>query len=349
MTIPPDYFSSIAAMPPIAGQRTVLAEALLVAPRYTRRVYEILEVAAPHDLASRLFDAGLALLIALNILALSLESVAPIQTRFSATFFWFEMFSVCVFSIEYLLRIWSCVGARESASKSRLLFRLRFAMRPMVIIDLLSILPFYLGMMFNLDLRFLRAMRLLRVLKLTRYSPAATLLIRTIHQEREALSAAMFFLVIVLTIAASGIYMFENRAQPEAFASIPAAVWWAITTLTTVGYGDVTPITVGGKAFGMCIMIIGIGMVALPTAILASAFSDQLRNRREEYQDMVDVALEDGIVSAPERSELEHIRKRLGMGPEEAERILKQELQGFVRARRSCPHCGHKQEIAETD
>jgi voltage-gated potassium channel len=238
------------------------------------------------------------------------------------------------------------VEAKGNRPQSDLRFRVRYALRPIVLIDLLAVLPFYLGMFFNIDLRFLRALRIARVFKLTRYSPAFALLTRAIHQERHALSAAMFFLFITLIIASSGIYMFEHRAQPQAFGSIPAAVWWAIATLTTVGYGDVTPITIGGKAFGIGVMVIGVGMVALPTAILASAFSEQLRRRREEYQEMVDVALHDGIVTTAERSELERIRGRLGLSEADAERILRRELRNLLADKRDCPHCGHPAEPA---
>ena len=307
---------------------------------FKRRVWEIVETAAANDVASRRFDIAISTLIALNILALTLESVEAIGTRWAGWFFAFELFSVAVFTAEYVARLWSCVEADDASGSGHLGFRCRYALRPIVLIDLLAVLPFYLGVLFHLDLRFLRALRLLRVLKLTRYSPAVALLFRTLRQERESLSAAMFFLLIVLVITASGIYMFENRAQPEAFGSIPAAVWWAITTLTTVGYGDVTPLTPGGKAFGVLVMIVGIGMVALPTAILASAFSEQLSRRREEYQVQVDDALADGVITDDEAAKLETIRRQLGMGEEEAERILKHELRAWLEDKQPCPHCG---------
>ncbi|MBT8447378.1 MAG: ion transporter [Gammaproteobacteria bacterium] len=313
-----------------------------------KRVHQIVEAAEIGDISSRRFDQFIVTLILLNVIAITLESVASIRAAHATLFFAFEAFSVAVFSTEYVLRIWSCVEAKARARDSNSKHRLRFAMRPLVIIDLLAILPFFLSVLFHVDLRFLRALRLARILKLTRYSPAFALLVRAIEQERHALSAAMFFMLVILIIASSGIYMFENAAQPEAFSSIPAAVWWAVATLTTVGYGDVTPVTAAGKMFGTTIMIVGVGMVALPTAILASSFSEQLQRRREEYQDMVDVALKDGVVTAAEQVELDAIRERLGLSEMDAERILQREVQDLLKDRRSCPHCGKRIGAPET-
>ena len=307
-----------------------------------KRTYQIIEAAEAGDRTSRRFDQFIVWLILFNVIAITLESVATLADRYGSLFFAFEMFSVIVFTSEYVLRIWSCVEARALNGGSDFAYRLRYACRPLILIDLLAVLPFYLGVFFNIDLRFLRALRLARILKLTRYSPAFALLMRAIEQERHALSAAVFFMFVILIIASSGIYMFENAAQPEAFSSIPAAVWWAIATLTTVGYGDITPVTTAGKMFGTAIMIVGVGMVALPTAILASSFSEQLQRRREEYQDMVDVALKDGVVTAAEQQELETIRERLGLSEADAERILRRELQEMLEDRRSCPHCGKR-------
>jgi voltage-gated potassium channel len=212
------------------------------------------------------------------------------------------------------------------------------------IIDIIAILPFYimmLGSFGGIDMRFLRAVRLLRVLKLTRYSAAMNMVFITFRENGRALAAAFLILLTVMLLAASGMYYFERESQPEDFGSIPAAMWWAFATLTTVGYGDVTPITVGGKIFGAMITVVGIGMVALPTSILASGYTQQLRINTSRYQDKAAEALDDGILSDEEVLELETLRVDLGGGQHTASQILDE---GRVRRalqqhNNFCPHC----------
>ncbi len=157
--------------------------------------------------------------------------------------------------------------------------RVRFAMTPMALVDAIAILPFYLQMFFAIDLRFMRVFRLLRLLKLTRYSAGLQILGVAVYGQRHALGAALVIIVTLLVFASSVIYLLEKDAQPEAFASIPQAMWWGLATLTTVGYGDVTPISVGGKIFGGFIMVLGIGMFPLPAGILATAFGNEIKKR----------------------------------------------------------------------
>ncbi len=242
-----------------------------------------------------------------------------------------------VFTIEYVLRLWSCVESTDPRYHHHpIMGRLRFALTPMLLIDALAILPFYLGMWISADLMFLRVFRLFRMFKLTRYSPAMGLMLTVLRKEARAFGAAMFIMLVVLVFASSGIYLVENEAQPEQFSSIPAAMWWAVATLTTVGYGDVTPITLWGKVFGACITIVGVGMVALPAGILASAFSDELRQRREAYAALVEAALQDGEIGHEEQRELEQTRLNLGINSSDAETIEKRAEQGGA----TCPHCG---------
>ena len=161
----------------------------------------------------------------------------------------------------------------------------------------------------------------------------------------QSLAAACFVLLTVMLLAASGMYFFERQSQPVAFGSIPAAMWWAFATLTTVGYGDVTPVTVGGKVFGALITVIGIGMVALPTGILASGYAQQIRVRSEQYKARADEALDDGILSDSEITDLDYYRKNLGLGKLAASQILDTQMvrKALDResSRHSCPHCGN--------
>jgi voltage-gated potassium channel len=208
----------------------------------------------------------------------------------------------------------------------------------MAIIDLLAILPFYLMFFVHIDLRFLRVVRLLRIFKLTRYSSAMNILLSVLREESSSLFAALFVLLVLLMLASSGIYLIEHKIQPDAFGSIPDSMWWAMATLTTVGYGDVTPITPLGKFFGGCITVIGMGMVALPAGILASAFSDYIHRSRREYKSKLSEYLKDGIVSDEEKVELEQLRSDIGLSPEEAELIYKAATRHITR-QIICPHC----------
>ena len=223
-----------------------------------RTVYRVLETCEPGDRLSRAVDVAIITLICLSVLAVIFESVEAVELQFASFFYWFEVFTVSIFSVEYLLRVWSSVDSvsRAGVSKSALATRIRFMFSFHAIIDLLAILPFYLltfGLTGGFDMRFLRAVRLLRVLKLTRYSNALNMLIQTLAENGKSLAASFFILMTVMLLAASGSYYFEREMQPVDFGSIPAAMWWAFSTLTTVGYGDVTPITVGGKIFGALI------------------------------------------------------------------------------------------------
>ncbi len=306
-----------------------------------KRTYQILEIAQVDDRASRWFDIFIVLLISFNIIALVLESVDEMHARYEFWFYWFEILSVGVFSVEYLLRIWSCVEAPGKRFSQPVNGRLRFFLTPMALVDLCAILPFYLGMFFSLDLRFLRALRLLRIFKLTRYSTALSMLLKVLRDEARSFGAAFLILFVIMIIASSGVYLFEHKAQPEAFSNIPEAAWWAVATLTTVGYGDVTPVTVGGKLFGIVIMIIGIGMVALPAGILASAFTEELRQRRLEYEELAEAVLEDGRITPQEREVMETTRVRLGLSEEDAEQIFARVSREELHSPGFCPHC-HK-------
>jgi len=306
-----------------------------------QRTAEILETGHSKDPVSRLIDITLVILISLNVIAIALESVSSLLVHFQDEFFLFEAFSVTIFTIEYLARIWSAIELKSVDKKRPVVGRLKYMLSPLVLIDLLSILPFYLSIFFALDLRFLRVLRLLRIFKLTRYSGAMTTMLSVLHEEMSALSAAAFILFILLVLASSGIYLIEHDVQPEAFGSIPAAMWWSMVTLTTVGYGDVTPITPLGKFFGALVSLIGVGVVALPTGILASGFANAFRRRRVSYKQEIDFALEDGVLTEDERQTLQRMRAELGLSAEDAEHIFKLSMEQIKHEHQQCPNCGH--------
>ena len=244
-----------------------------------RRTHQILEGTREGDLVNRVFEIFMIVLIAGNVLAVILETVPSLGAAYGGLFFVFEVFSVAVFSIEYVLRVWAVIEDRRRTRMTPVGGRLRYMVTPMAIIDLLAFLPFYLSAFFAVDLRFLRVLRLLRILKLTRYSPALETFARVLRNERKPLVAALLMLGVVLILVSSLMFVFEQSAQPEAFGSIPATLWWGIVTLTTVGYGDVAPVTVGGKIFGALVTVMGVGIVAVPAGILASGFNQEIRKR----------------------------------------------------------------------
>ena len=309
-------------------------------------VFRALDTAKGDSGFSLAVDVFLIALIAGSVAAVILESIPSFESRYAWQLAVFEIFTVAVFSIEYLLRVWSSVEEETLSPRSAFQARLRYMTSFHAIIDLVAILPFYLlalGLTGGIDMRFLRAVRLLRVLKLTRYSAAMNMVFITFRENGRALSAAFLILLTVMLLAASGMYYFERESQPEDFGSIPAAMWWAFATLTTVGYGDVTPVTVGGKIFGALITVVGIGMVALPTSILASGYTQQLKVSTSVYEGKAAEALDDGILSDDEIRDLEDLRVDLGLGKHTASQILDEgRVKQMLKQQHAvCPHC-HK-------
>ena len=286
-----------------------------------RRIWEILERGNSKDKISFYTDIFLITLIIFNIIAVLLETVDSIYSVYSFEFLIFERFSTIIFLIEYILRIWVCI--EEKIKKNKLMTRLKYATTWPAIIDLLAVLSGLLPMIFEVDLRILRALRMLRLLKFSRYFKVMNLLLGVLKEEKQSFLAAMFLLTIAMLIASTGIYMFEKDTQPDKFGSIPEAMWWAIATLTTIGYGDVTPVTGMGKFFGAIIAIIGIGVVALPSGILASGFTDQLKRRQAQYEDELSKALQDGVISSSERNKLTKIAIDMNLSEEQIKTMEK--------------------------
>ena len=246
-----------------------------------KRTYNMLAVSRKKGDLSWWVDIFLITLISLNAVALILETVESIYEQYATFFYYFELVSVILFSIEYVLRVWSA----NAAPAYRQLFtgNLRYAMTPLAVVDLLAVLPFYLPLL-GLDFRIartLRVFRLLRLFKISRYTKALRHISKVFLDKREELAISLTFTMILLLLASTLMYYAEHEAQPEAFSSIPETMWWGIATLTTVGYGDVYPVTAIGKLLGGVIAIIGIGLFALPAGILASGFSEELSKEKE--------------------------------------------------------------------
>ena len=249
-----------------------------------KRVWELMENAEAGDKPSKVFDIFILSLIVINIAAVMIGTVKSIEKEYSAILYYIETFSVIIFTIEYLSRVWSCVTKNEYSKT--FVGRLKFLFRPMSLVDLCAILPFYLPFV-SIDLRFIRILRLfriVRIVKIGRYYKSLNLMVRVLKSRKEELVLSSVLMMFLLVMSASFLYYAEYYAQPELYSSIPASLWWAVTTLTTLGYGDVYPVTALGKVLASVIAILGIGMFALPTGILGSGFVEEIQKRDSEKQ-----------------------------------------------------------------
>lgn len=248
-----------------------------------KRIFEIVSKADEGDRASKIFDGCIMALIALSIVSIVLESFQDIASRYAVAFRVFEYISVAVFTMEYLLRIWTADYLYPEAKYPRL----RYIRSFMAIIDLLAILPFFVPFI-SLDLRFLRMVRLLRlfrllrVLKLGRYVDALTVVVKVIQKSASQLVVSVVLCFFVMLFSAIIMYTVENPVQPEQFPNVISSLWWAICTLTTVGYGDVYPVTSIGRLFASVISLVGIGIIAIPTGIIAAGFSSVINDRHSD-------------------------------------------------------------------
>lgn len=246
-----------------------------------QRTYEILE-GTTDDKVARGFQIFIITLISVNVLVVIIETEPSVLDEYGYLFTPFEVFSIIIFTIEYIGRLLVCkLNPKYTNTKYAIL---RYAFTPMMLVDLAAILPFFLPFVVT-DTRFIRIIRLLRLFrlfKLARYSEPMQTLGDVFKAKAGDLAVAFFILFIVLIFASSLMYHAEHEAQPEAFSSIPTSMWWGIVTLTTIGYGDVYPVTVAGKFIAAGVAVLGIAVYAIPTGIMASAFTEELRKKRQK-------------------------------------------------------------------
>lgn len=245
-------------------------------------VYDILVETDDEELIDKIVAVILMLLILVNALAVVLESVDDLNQKYGSLFYALEMVSVAIFSVEYLLRLWVAPLNPKYAGRFG---RLRYALSLMAVIDLAAIVPAFLPLIFTVDIRFIRILRifrLFRLFKMSRYVQSLDTLDDVVRSKREELVVTVVMISMLLLLSSSLMYLFETEAQPDKFPDIPSTLWWGVVTLTTVGYGDVFPITPLGKIFGGFIAFLGIGMFALPTGILASGFAEEIKKRKEK-------------------------------------------------------------------
>ncbi|MDS9950156.1 MAG: ion transporter, partial [Planktomarina sp.] len=295
--------------------------------RLQKRLYEILEPAVYGDKTSRNSDLFFTALVVVNVISVTLESVPALYENYQNFFRTLEIVSVIIFTIEYFGRLWSA-PSQDTTNRTwldNLKYRISYIFSFNGLVDLISILPFYLQSIFPyLDLRILRTLRLLRILKLSYYNSAFKDLFEAIFEERKSFYAASYLFIVVLIVSSSLIYFAEHKVHPTGFQSIPGSMYWALITLTTVGYGDITPVTGIGQFIAMLSAVFGVVVVALITGIVASSFNSQMERRKIIFEDQVRQALLDGVLDQNEKDALESLRKRFGMSKRRAEELINQ-------------------------
>ena len=289
---------------------------------FRQRVHALVFPSAYGGELHNLYDSFIVVWVVISVLAVILESVHSIHYLLNMEFLILDAIAVSIFTFEYCLRMYCCV--EEPGYKKALSGRLKLAKSTSSIIDLLAIAPFFLEVFLHhlIDLRFMRVFRLLRLLKLTRYTGATQSLMKVIAREWPVMAASAFIMLLLVVMTASLGYLFEHEAQPEKFENIPQSIYWAVITLASVGYGDISPVTPAGRAMTIVLALIGIGIFAIPAALLSSAFSDQLKSDREALVNKLFEMLADGNIDEEEALYIKTEAKRLHLSDEEVKLLI---------------------------
>ena len=289
---------------------------------FRQKVHAIVYPSAYGGSLHTIFDTFIVIWVIVSVLAVILESVHGIHYLLNLEFIVLDAIAVGIFTLEYCLRMYCCV--EEPGYKRAVTGRLKMAKSTSSIIDILAIAPFFLEVFLHhlIDLRFMRVFRLLRLLKLSRYTGATQSLSKVIAREWPVMAASAFIMLLLVVMTASLGYLFEHEAQPDKFENIPQAIYWAVVTLASVGYGDISPITPAGRAMTIVLALIGIGIFAIPAALLSSAFSDQLKRDREALINTIYEMLADGHLDDKEVEYIKTESKRLHLTDEEIKILL---------------------------
>ncbi len=304
-------------------------------------IYRLLNPAEQSTLLDISGNLLIIALVLLNLIAMALETDTTLAASYAGLFLYLELFSVAFFSLEYLLRIWSITVGEHYSSRVRYVLSLDSA------IDLLAILPFYVGLLLDIDLRVFIAFRLFRLFKLFRYFSPLAVLASVLQAEARSFLAAILVMMVLVFVGATGMYFFEAAAQPDKLGSIPQAMWWSIVSLTTLGYGDVVPITLGGRVFAGVITLFAIGIVAMPAGMLASRFSEELNKRKIAFSELVESLLDGSELSEDDENLLEQQRQRLCLSNHDALLLKKKAVEAKSNLDKSlntsnyCSNCGH--------
>ena len=246
-----------------------------------KKVYSLLHPEIGDTKLDKAINAFIIILIALNVIAVILETVPSLEAEYRNFFYYFDIISVALFTIEYALRVWS--SNIDAKYRHPFYGRIKYMLSAAALIDLLAIFPFYIHSLISFDLRILRIFRLLRffrLFRLTSYMKATKLVINVFKSNASELMLSLLLAIFLIIISSSLVYFTEHLAQPDKFTSIPDTIWWSVTTLTTVGYGDMVPITIAGKIFTGFILMAGVAIFALPAGIITAGFLEETRKRK---------------------------------------------------------------------
>ena len=287
------------------------------------KIYKILD-GSVHERVARYCEVFIAAVVVLNVVAIILESVHELHEAYEVYFHAFDVVSVMIFSIEYMLRVWTYGVKYTKEQGGAWRGRKEYLFSFYGLIDFFGTLPFYLQLLFpGLDLRFLRLFRLLRIFKLSRYNSALSDLSEAVRTERDSFASAMFLLLISCLLCSSLIYIAEGHLQPEVFPSIPATMKWYLLTIIS-GWGNVDPVSMVGVVLVVLTQVLGIALAAILTGVVATAYTTQVERREVLLEIQIREVLEDGIVTEEERMKLEELKVKLGMSDEKVEAITRQ-------------------------
>jgi len=253
-----------------------------------KKIYELVERGSFGKRYNLWFDYFIATLIILNVIAIAIESLSTLNEVHIKILKIFEVVSLLIFTVEFLMRVY--VADLIYPREKKIYSIIQFVFSPLGLVDLFAILPFYIPFIIPFDLRFLRLFRLLRfirVFKIARYNKAMNLILDVFKEKKAELGMTFFVALVVLIVASFLMYFIEGKVQPDKFPNVFGAMWWALATLTTIGYGDVYPITTLGKILSGFISILGIGIIALPTGIISAGFIEKLSRKKTEKEILV--------------------------------------------------------------
>jgi voltage-gated potassium channel len=294
------------------------------------KVYALLEPTGHSGKLHTYVDNFIMFWVLVSIVSVVLESVDSVHQALRLEFRVIDVLSFSIFTVEYVARVYA--APENPHYRHQFMPRWGYARSGAALIDLITILPFLLErfLPFQIDLRFLRVFRLARLLKLTRYTTAAGTLYKVVRREWQVIMAAVFVMMLLVVLTASMGYIFEHDAQPDKFENIPQSIYWAVVTLASVGYGDISPITPMGRLLTVILALMGIGIFAIPAGLLASAFTDQLRIEREAFKaKLLHAYHNEGKLDAKARAILAEETERLHLSPEDVKRLTDEARASF--------------------
>lgn len=253
-----------------------------------KRLFEIIEIGLPGDVASQMYDAFNILSIVINLVVSVMYTFDDLHAKFGPWLVTVEAITVAFFALDYCLRLWTAKFLRPSLSEPKAVLRYVFSFSGLV--DLLSFLPYYLPVFFPsgaVAFRMFRVARVFRLFRVNAYYDSLGVITEVISSKRQQLFSSVFILLVLMLASSLCMYSLEHEAQPQVFTNAFSGIWWSVSTLLTIGYGDIYPVTTMGKVFSIFITFLGVGMVAIPTGIISAGFVDQYTRikRISEYAD----------------------------------------------------------------